>query len=76
LTIQGRALPVEETDALGYSSTIIGDFSIQLKTDGVLTAMDVYVEDKQYYGDLKAGPYTFTTKGTLMIVFFLFTGIK
>jgi hypothetical protein len=27
----------------------------------VLTAMDV-CEDKQYYGDLKAGPYTFTPK--------------
>jgi hypothetical protein len=32
---------------LGYSSTIIGDFSISIdKTDGVLTAMDVYVEIK------------------------------
>jgi hypothetical protein len=37
LTIQGRALPIEETDAvpLGYSSTVIGDFSISIdKTDG------------------------------------------
>jgi hypothetical protein len=39
----------------------------------VLTAMDVYVEDKvtNITHDLKAGPYTFTTeKGLSMIVFF------
>jgi hypothetical protein len=45
LTIQGRALPIEETDAvpLGYSSTVIGDFSISIdKTDGVLSNMAVF----------------------------------
>jgi hypothetical protein len=49
LTIQGRALPIEETDAvpLGYSSTVIGDFSISIdKTDGVLSNMAVFLEDK------------------------------
>jgi hypothetical protein len=49
LTIQGRALPIEETDAvpLGYSSTVIGDFSISIdKADGVLSNMAVFLEDK------------------------------
>jgi hypothetical protein len=47
LTIQ--TLPLEETDAvpLGYSSTIIGDFSISIdKTDGALSTMAVFLEDK------------------------------
>jgi hypothetical protein len=48
LTIQGRALPIEETDAvpLGYSSTVIGDFSISIdKADGVLSNI-FFLEDK------------------------------
>jgi hypothetical protein len=44
LCYPGWALP-EETDAvpLGYSSTIIGDFSISIgKTDGALSTMAVF----------------------------------
>jgi hypothetical protein len=70
LTIQGRALPMQETDAvpLGYSSNIIGGFSISIdKMDGLLTAMDIYLEDKltNVTHNLNAGSYTFATeKGT------------
>jgi hypothetical protein len=57
---------------LGYSSTIVGDFSISI--DGrVLTAMNVYVEDKltNISHDLKSGPYTsLLKKGLSTIVFF------
>jgi hypothetical protein len=45
LTIQGRALPIQETDAvpLGFSSEIEGDFTIAIdQTDGLLTEMDVF----------------------------------
>jgi hypothetical protein len=55
---------------LGYSSTIVGDFS-QLTGRTVLTAMNVYVEDKltNISHDLKSGPYTFATqKGLSTIV--------
>ncbi|MGO4818372.1 PA14 domain-containing protein [Flavobacterium sp. W22_SRS_FP1] len=70
LTIEGRALPIQETDTvpLGYSSTIVGDFSISIdKTDGALSTMDVFLEDKltNTAHNLKKGAYTFTTeKGT------------
>lgn len=70
LTIQGRALPIQETDVvpLGYSSTIVGDFSISIdKTDGALSTMAVFLEDKltNTTHNLKKGAYTFTTeKGT------------
>ncbi|EIA09751.1 hypothetical protein HJ01_00848 [Flavobacterium frigoris PS1] len=70
LTIQGRALPIQETDLvpLGYSSTIVGDFSISIdKTDGALSTMAVFLEDKltNTTHNLKKGAYTFTTeKGT------------
>lgn len=70
LTIQGRALPIQETDVvpLGYSSTIIGDFSISIdKTDGALSTMAVFLEDKltNTTHNLKKGAYTFATeKGT------------
>ncbi|SDW02774.1 Ig-like domain-containing protein [Flavobacterium degerlachei] len=70
LTIQGRALPIQQTDVvpLGYSSTIAGDFSISIdKTDGELSTMAVFVEDKltNTTHNLKKGAYTFTTeKGT------------
>jgi hypothetical protein len=46
LTIQGRALPIQETDAvpLGFSSEIEGDFTIAIdQTDGLLTEMDVFL---------------------------------
>ncbi|WP_371539978.1 PA14 domain-containing protein [Flavobacterium sp. Arc3] len=67
LTIQGRALPIQENDAvpLGYSSTIAGDFSISIdKTDGALSTMAVYLEDRltDTTHDLKKGAYTFTTE--------------
>ncbi len=70
LTIQGRALPVLEADTvpLGFSSAIEGDFTISIdKTDGLLTAMDVFLEDKlnQRFTNLKTSTYTFATgKGT------------
>lgn len=70
LTIQGRALPIQQTDVvpLGYSSTIVGDFSISIdKTDGALSTMAVFLEDKltNTTHNLKKGAYTFTTeKGT------------
>jgi hypothetical protein len=70
LTIQGRALPIQQTDVvpLGYSSTIAGDFSISIdKTDGALSTMAVFLEDKltNTTHNLKKGAYTFTTeKGT------------
>jgi hypothetical protein len=70
LTIQGRALPIQEKDVvpLGYSSTIVGDFSISIdKTDGALSTMPVFLEDKltNTTHNLKKGAYTFTTeKGT------------
>jgi hypothetical protein len=67
LTIQGRALPIPETDAvpLGFSSVIEGDFTIAIdKTDGLLMGMDVFLEDKNTntFTNLKAGGYTFSTK--------------
>ncbi|WP_158730068.1 MULTISPECIES: LamG-like jellyroll fold domain-containing protein [unclassified Flavobacterium] len=66
LTIQGRALPFEESDEvqLGYSSTIQGSFSISIdKVDGVLASRKIYLEDKikNITHDLKQGPYTFET---------------
>jgi hypothetical protein len=70
LTIQGRALPIPETDSvpLGFSSVIEGDFTISIdKTDGLLTAMDVFLEDKlsNTFTNLKTSTYTFATgKGT------------
>ena len=70
LTIQGRALPFEESDnvIVGYRSTIAGDFTISIdEADGLLTSQKVYLEDKQTntIHDLTAQDYTFTTaKGT------------
>jgi hypothetical protein len=59
-----RCFPLQDTDAvpLGYSSTIAGDFSVSIiKTDGVLSTMPVYLEDKltNRTHNLKSGPYTF-----------------
>ena len=70
LTIQGRALPFEENDvvALGYSSTIEGNFTISIdEVDGLFTSQNIYLEDKLNSGiyDLKKSGYNFqTSKGT------------
>ncbi|MEO8253425.1 MAG: discoidin domain-containing protein, partial [Flavobacterium sp.] len=48
LTIQGRALPFvqKDTGALGYKSTIKGEFEITIdQTDGVLASQNVFLED-------------------------------
>src|SRR5690606_17568245 len=70
LTIQGRALPFVKKDsvALGYKSTIKGEFQISIdQADGVLAAQNVFLEDKdlKIVHDLKKEAYTFSTeKGT------------
>nr|WP_315258557.1 T9SS sorting signal type C domain-containing protein [uncultured Flavobacterium sp.] len=70
LLIQGRALPIEDTDSiqLGYSSTIEGVFSIDIsKLDGKFLNKAIYLEDKKTntYFNLKNGGYEFSTlKGT------------
>ncbi len=66
LVIQGRALPFDENDVvpLGYSSTIDGEFTINIdEVDGLLANQAVYLEDKltNTTVDLKSSPYTFTT---------------
>ncbi|MFL9830256.1 T9SS sorting signal type C domain-containing protein [Flavobacterium sp. ST-87] len=66
LAIQGRALPFQEQDsvALGYKSTIKGDFKISIDhSDGVLASQKVFLEDKllAVLHDLKE-PYSFTTE--------------
>jgi hypothetical protein len=67
LAIQGRALPFKKQDsvALGYRSTIQGDFQISIDhTDGILDFEGVFLEDKdlQLLHDLKKEPYLFTTE--------------
>jgi hypothetical protein len=70
LVIQGRALPLEDTDTiqLGYSSTIDGVFSIAIsEADGQFLNKAIYLEDKKTntYFNLKNGGYEFSTlKGT------------
>ncbi|WP_281231469.1 T9SS sorting signal type C domain-containing protein [Flavobacterium gelatinilyticum] len=66
LTIQGRALPFEESDIvpLGYRTTITGEFTIAIDhVDGIFNDQNVYLEDKLTgkIQDLKAGNYTFST---------------
>lgn len=66
LAIQGRALPFVKQDsvALGYKSTIVGDFQISIDhADGVLETQNVFLEDKtlNILHDLRKGAYTFTT---------------
>ncbi len=66
LTIQGRALPFDENDEvlLGYSSTIVGVFSIDIDAvDGLLTNENVFIEDKitNSIKNLKQGAYSFST---------------
>jgi hypothetical protein len=77
LTIQGRALPFEKDDnvALGYKSTIKGDFQISIDhMDGILASQNVFLEDTtlQLLHDLKKEPYIFSTeKGTFNTRFVL-----
>jgi uncharacterized repeat protein (TIGR01451 family) len=66
LSIQGRALPFDNTDLipLGYKTTIAGDFTISIDhADGLFSDQKVYLEDKttNIIQDLTAGDYTFTT---------------
>lgn len=66
LVIQGRSLPftVRDTVALGYRTTIAGDFTISINhADGNLANQAIYLEDKvtNLIHDLKSGNYTFTT---------------
>ncbi|MBF7091007.1 T9SS sorting signal type C domain-containing protein [Flavobacterium sp. ALJ2] len=65
-SIQGRALPFIETDIvpLGYSSTIKGDFTIEIdKADGSLSSQVIYLEDKAegIIHNLTQTGYTFKT---------------
>lgn len=66
LSIQGRAMPFDNTDLipLGYVSSIAGDFTISIDhADGLFDSQAVYLEDKKVGKtvDLRAGNYTFTT---------------
>ncbi|WP_083598083.1 MULTISPECIES: T9SS sorting signal type C domain-containing protein [unclassified Flavobacterium] len=67
LTIQGRAVPFEDTDviSLGYKTAIAGEFTISIDhVDGLFEGQKVYLEDKvtNTIQDLKAGIYTFTSE--------------
>jgi hypothetical protein len=67
LSIQGRALPFVKKDsvALGYKSTIKGNFQISIDhTDGALAKQNIFLEDKdlKVLHDLKKEPYTFSTE--------------
>ena len=66
LTIQGLALPFENTDVvlLGYKTTVAGEFTIAIDhVDGLFDNQAVYLEDKVtgIVTDLQTGNYTFTT---------------
>ena len=65
LSIQGRALPFENTDVvpLGYRTTIAGSFDISIANrDGVLASQEIWLEDKKTntLHELTKGKYTFT----------------
>ncbi|KDN56606.1 Ig-like domain-containing protein [Flavobacterium seoulense] len=67
LSIQGRALPFVKKDsvALGYKSTIKGDFKISIdQIDGSLATQNIFLEDKdlKVLHDLKKEAYTFSTE--------------
>jgi hypothetical protein len=67
LVIQGRALPFTEKDtvALGYKTTIAGEFKIAIdEVDGLLVNKKIYLEDKllSITQDLSVAPYIFTTE--------------
>lgn len=64
LTIQGRALPFDDTDTvpLGYKSTFVGDLTISIDhADGFFTTQPVYLEDKitGTITNLRTSNYTF-----------------
>jgi hypothetical protein len=64
--IQGRALPLEDSDVvpLGYRTTVIGNFSIEIdEVDGLFKNKAIYLEDKtsNTYHNLKNGGYEFST---------------
>ena len=66
LTIQGRALPFENTDLvpLGYKTTVAGDFTIGIDHgDGFFGKQEVYLEDKTTGKtiNLRNENYTFST---------------
>ncbi|WP_316633068.1 T9SS sorting signal type C domain-containing protein [uncultured Flavobacterium sp.] len=67
LTVQGRALPFQDTDRvpLGYKTTVAGNFTIAINhVDGLFNNNQaIYLEDKVtgIVQDLRAGNYTFTT---------------
>ncbi|TPG36271.1 T9SS sorting signal type C domain-containing protein [Flavobacterium pectinovorum] len=66
LSIQGRALPFEDSDRipLGYKTTVAGDFTIAIDhADGLFDNQAIYLEDKTTgtVTDLRAANYTFTT---------------
>lgn len=66
LTIQGRALPFDNTDVvpLGYKSTIDSDFTIAIDhADGFFDKQEVYLEDKitGKIINLRNENYTFST---------------
>jgi hypothetical protein len=65
LSIQGRALPFNQTDVipLGYNTTVAGTFTIGLEAfDGLFDGQDIYLVDKtdNSYHNLKDGDFTFT----------------
>ncbi|MBW4361111.1 T9SS sorting signal type C domain-containing protein [Flavobacterium taihuense] len=66
LTIQGRALPFDQTDEvpLGYKTSIAGIFEISIdKVDGALVDQNIFIEDKVTGDivDLKKRSYSFST---------------
>lgn len=66
LTIQGRALPFEETDIipLGYTATTSGNLTIGLHNfDGLFEAQNIYLKDNllQSIHDLKQSDYSFAS---------------
>ena len=66
LTIQGRALPFDDSDLVpfGYVTKVAGDFTIAIDhADGFFDTQAVYLEDKKTgkITDLRAENYTFTT---------------
>lgn len=67
LTIQGRALPFNESEVvpLGYTSTIAGVFGINIRDkDGLFVSQNVFLEDKLLGTefDLSKGIYNFSTE--------------
>ncbi len=66
LTIQGRALPFDDSDLVpfGYVTKVEGEFTIAIDhADGLFDTQAVYLEDKKTgtITDLRASNYTFTT---------------